>query len=834
MHERAEAFGMWARWRKTGSQVPSWYWWALGVGVAALPLLLGMEDGHGPAHFSSRAVGVHTVLEFFSLATAFMVATMAWHTFDHRPTSSSNLLMAGLMVVGTCDLLHVLTYKGMPDFLTPSDTERSIFFWLMGRSFEVATIAAVGLGVRSPASKATSATAGAGVSLFLVLYGSYALNLFPSTYEDERGLTGFKVAFEAVLCVVNAVLAVTLLLKARAVANATQLELLSLAAALTAIGGVAFATYETPTSPQNTLAHLYKIAAYALLYRASYLSVLRAPYVALKESEARVRESQSRLQALGANLPNMVLYQMTVSPEGARRFTQVSDSISRVCGLDAADVERDAALWYGQMLPEDAAGFIAAEQQALDTRQPFDETARFKIADGRIRTMRIVSAPRRTDDGRVIWDGFLADVTANVESAQAQKTLEAQLRDAQRLESVGTLASGIAHDFNNVLAVMLGNIAMALEDARRMGNQGQLVALDQAQRAGQRARNLVRQILTFSRKQAVEMAPQKVGVLVADSVELLKATIPAGVDVQVDIEDPQARALLDRTQLEQVVINLCTNAWHALDGRRDGQIQVGVRSCQLSGEVARACSLMPGRYVDLWVADNGCGMDEATLKRVFEPFFTTKPIGEGTGLGLAVVHGIVESHRGAIHIHSEPGKGTRFDIYLPALVRIDMEETLEGGLLQLPAPQRTERQPAVTHGVEGTGHGERVLYIDDVEIMALMVERLLTRANYNVSVAKTAEEGLALFKEHAAEWDLLVTDFNMPLLSGLDVIREVKKLRPDLPTILTSGYVTEELLLRAQELGVTTVLEKQNTFEELGRSLQSALRKAAGTARAGA
>lgn len=240
--------------------------------------------------------------------------------------------------------------------------------------------------------------------------------------------------------------------------------------------------------------------------------------------------------------------------------------------------------------------------------------------------------------------------------------------------------------------------------------------------------------------------------------------------------------------------------------------------------------MMPGRYVVVWVADNGCGMDPATQKRVFEPFFTTKPIGEGTGLGLAVVHGIVESHRGAIRLHSEAGRGTRFDIYLPALVRIDTMEVPPSPLLQLPPPRSANNKPEVANGVEGTGHGERVLYIDDVEIMALMVERLLTRANYKVNVAKSAEEGLALFKAEPHVWDLLVTDYNMPLQSGLDVIREVKQLRPDLPTVLTSGFVTEELLFRAQELGVTTVLEKQNTFEELGRSLQAALRRASRTA----
>jgi PAS domain S-box-containing protein len=385
-----------------------------------------------------------------------------------------------------------------------------------------------------------------------------------------------------------------------------------------------------------------------------------------------------------------------------------------------------------------------------------------------------------------------------------RSTLERQVREAQKMESIGTLAGGIAHDFNNILAAILGNVALAREDAGTL--HPVQASLDQINRAGLRARHLVQQILAFSRQEQRGLVAQPLRPVVEETLDLLRSTLPAGVRLDARVNERPATARVDATQLQQVLMNLCTNAWHAVPAQ-GGRIEVGLDALDADGSQRDGLpEVPPGPQAHLWVRDNGHGMDAATRERIFEPFFTTKPVGQGTGLGLPVVHGIVRSHGGHIAVDSVPGQGTTFHIYLPWV------ET------QGAAASAVETPPPLP-----IGRGQHVLYIDDDEVLVLMVERLLQRSGFRVTTASDPHAALARLREQPRAFDAVVTDFNMPELSGLEVARAVAALRTDLPVVMTSGYLSEDVRHQATAAGVRGVVNKEHTLEELPGLLQSLL-----------
>jgi PAS domain S-box-containing protein len=390
----------------------------------------------------------------------------------------------------------------------------------------------------------------------------------------------------------------------------------------------------------------------------------------------------------------------------------------------------------------------------------------------------------------------LIDISDRREAEADLRRYEAQLFHAQKMESIGTLAGGIAHDFNNILGAILGNVALALE--KTGARHAAVPHLQEIRKAGLRARNLVRQILTFSRREPQELLTQPLRPVIEETHKLLRATLPAGVELHVTLSDEPLHVHADATQIQQVLMNLCTNAWHALkDG--GGRIGVGLEAVTLDAAAGpRHDGLAPGRYAHVWVSDSGVGMDAATRERIFEPFFTTKPVGQGTGLGLSVAHGIVVAHHGTIQVDSEPGRGSTLHLYFPAV--------------ESPAPAASANTAAAE---PARGHGEHVLYVDDDETMVAMVEHILMRAGYRVSGFQSAQAAIAAVREHPRRFDFVVTDFNMPECSGLDVAQALARIRPELPVVISSGYITPELRTRARDAGVRDLLEKQNTFEEL-------------------
>ncbi|HAM73466.1 MAG TPA: hypothetical protein DCM86_17670 [Verrucomicrobiales bacterium] len=406
------------------------------------------------------------------------------------------------------------------------------------------------------------------------------------------------------------------------------------------------------------------------------------------------------------------------------------------------------------------------------------------------------------------------DITERKASEAAKARLEAQLRQAHKMEAVGTLAGGIAHDFNNILGAVTGFTELA---RMSVGNNPKAQEdLDLVLQATRRARDLVHQILSFSREQKIAPRPSDVTAMVTETVRLLRATTPASIRIQLEGMADLPTIVVDPSQFQQVVMNLGANAIHALQGTPDPRLLIRAARTEVVGapDSSHPAELVPGVYVRISVADNGCGIDPKVLPWIFDPFFTTKGAGEGTGLGLSVVHGIVRQAQGAISVESLPGQGASFHVYFPALSLKPAHPVLEPS----PAPR--------------PGSGERILFLDDEETLCAVGKRILERMGYAVTLSTSADEAIRLMSEEPASFDLMVTDLTMPGMSGIGVIRKVRSIRPDLPVVLTTGRADPSVEEEARALGQVYLLLKPSDVESLcgavGRALQQGASAPAG------
>ena len=446
----------------------------------------------------------------------------------------------------------------------------------------------------------------------------------------------------------------------------------------------------------------------------------------------------------------------------------------------------------------DQAGWDRHRRQ-LEAHEPFrDFEITHQGSDGSLHTVSVSGEPVFDAGGRFTgYRGVGREITEQRRAHTLRLELEAQLREAQKMEAIGVLAGGIAHDFNNALAGILGNVALAIQDLPP--GHPAATSLEQVRKAGLRGRGLVQQILAFARRQPREVVVCELQPLVQEAIALLRSTLPAGVTLEASLAGEPLFVMADATQVEQVLMNLCTNAWHSL-GSKPGRIVVSLVAVDIDVAVAGqlGAGLTPGAYARLTVQDNGRGMDAETRAHIFEPFFTTKPVGEGTGLGLAVAHGIVAAHGGVIRVETAPGQGSTFEIYLPRS-----------------AGTVPTHRPALTTDAH-RGHGEHVLYVDDDEVMVVMVERLLERLGYDITSLNDPARAVQMVRAAPLAFDVVVTDLNMPELSGLDVARALQAIRADLPVIISSGNLPDQLHDQARQAGVRALLHKQYTLEELG------------------
>jgi PAS domain S-box-containing protein len=517
-------------------------------------------------------------------------------------------------------------------------------------------------------------------------------------------------------------------------------------------------------------------------------------------AERSLRDSEERFRRLTENAPD-VIFRFRFEPVPG--YDYISPALERMCGYKPEEFYADPLLAGKLAHPDDRAKI----RQILFRRKAIPGTHELRWVDRDGRT--IVTEQRfvdiRDEQGRVVAiEGIARDITEARKEQERRRVLELQLNQAQKMESIGVLAGGIAHDFNNILTGVLGFAEIARHSLHEPGELAG--CLDEIRRAGLRAKDLVAQILTFSRQRESELVPVELARIVGDAIRFLRASTSATIKIERRLAPGSVRA--DPTQMHQVVLNLATNAVHAM---REGPGTLTVTVAPVEVDLALAAAmpnLAPGACLRLTVRDTGHGMDAATVARIFDPFFTTKPSGEGTGLGLAVVQGIVRTHHGGITVESAPGQGTTFSVYLP----LCLADAAEPAALPAVAP----------------GRGEHVLLVDDEVSVGQFASVRLEQLRYRVSVFNDPLRALAAVRAAPQAYDAIISDFAMPGLSGLDLVEEVRKIRADFPAVVVTGNRAAIPPVRLAALADVIIVDKPFTGEDLIGALQGVLPPAPG------
>jgi PAS domain S-box-containing protein len=394
-------------------------------------------------------------------------------------------------------------------------------------------------------------------------------------------------------------------------------------------------------------------------------------------------------------------------------------------------------------------------------------------------------------------------IAENMQAEEDRKKLQVHLQQAQKMEAIGTLAGGIAHDFNNILGAILGYAEMIQEDSPA-GSRTRS-DIDQVVMASHRAKELVKQILNFSRQAATEQIPLQPALIIMEVVKMLRSSLPSTIDLQQDVDPDAGLILADPTQIHQLLVNLCTNAFHAME-ETGGTLAISLKKTTLSMEdLASEPQIQPGDFLQLSVGDTGSGIAPEIQEKMFDPFFTTKEVGKGTGMGLAIIHGIVKSYKGFVTCHSQPGEGSVFHVYLPVLQD----------------PVVLERQP-VPLDLSQFGN-ERILFIDDEEILADMGKAILERLGYRVTVKRNSIEALNTFQNQPNQFDLVITDQTMPGMTGSDLARRMLQIRPGMPIILCTGYSSVMSEEKARLMGIKGFAMKPLARKDIGALIRKIL-----------
>ena len=517
-----------------------------------------------------------------------------------------------------------------------------------------------------------------------------------------------------------------------------------------------------------------------------------------RQAEAELQRQTVLLDELIASAPEAIIMY-----DADWRVVRVNREFTRMFGYTPEEiVGADVAQ---HMVPEERAAEVQDARRRMSRGEHTSiETVR-KRKDGSLFHVSVLGAPIWVGGERIGGFLILRDITEGKLAEAEQARLQSRLRQAEKMEAVGRLAGGIAHDFNNILGGILGYSEMVFEEAAE-GTPMKRYARNLLTGAN-RASELVDQILTYSRSQRAKRVPVAIDRIVNETLELVRGSLPAGITLDLALPAAPLVVIGDPTQLHQIVMNLCTNAIHAMSG--SGTLRVTLEAADAAVERVLANGVLaPGRYVRLTVTDTGSGMDAATAARIFEPFFTTKEVGRGTGLGLSLVYGIVTDSGGAIHVASELGRGSTFEIYLPRVeARASIAEAASG-----PVPR---------------GNGERVLLVDDEEPLIVMTAEVLAQLGYEAAPFTDGRAALAAFEKDPEAFQVVVTDEVMPALTGTDLARHVRRLRPDLPVVLVSGYSGPILTQQALGAGVSELLKKPVQSRELASALARVLHRAA-------
>jgi len=519
---------------------------------------------------------------------------------------------------------------------------------------------------------------------------------------------------------------------------------------------------------------------------------------ARKHAESEVKAAKEYAENVINTAPTLIC---GLSPDGITRF--INPATTKVSGYQTYEIV--GKNWWRIFYPGDA--YRQAERlfSQFDRGQVSNFETTIISRDGTKRILSWSSMNRFAPDGSISEiTGVAQDITAERQAEEVRERLETQLHQSQKMEALGSLAGGVAHEFNNMLGAIIGYTELARME---LGESSATQKLDQVLKASQRAKDIIQQILTFSRRQELKREMLSLSVVVGETIKLIRPTIPENVEIAVHIARDCPPVFGNLTQLSQAVTNLCTNAWHAM-GDRGGRIAITQQVMKINRDNgASRIGLPDGQYSVVSFADNGAGMDAATLERVFEPFFTTKGPGKGSGLGMAVVHGIMKSHDGAVCVQSEKGKGTTVLLYFP------IQATL--------APEK----PSAEKPKLPSGNGQRILIVDDEAALVMISSKVLQRLNYTVTGFTSSNEAIAAFKKAPNDYDLVVTDLTMPGLTGIDLADALKEIRQDIPIILATGYIEESIREQASLLGFSEILLKPVGAQNLAEAVLRVLSK---------
>ncbi len=510
-------------------------------------------------------------------------------------------------------------------------------------------------------------------------------------------------------------------------------------------------------------------------------------------------ESEAKYRTLIENLPQQIYVK-------DKDFVYVSCNDNFARFLDKPS-QQLIGKTDNDLFPDD----VAAQYQTEDARimgsgqvemfeQLFMQSAQEMI-------IQVVKTPLRDTAGEVVGVlGIFWDITDHKQAEIEQFRLQRELQQSQKMEALGQLTGGIAHDFNNILGIILGYTELALNRCVHDGQDKLAGYLRHVEKAGGRAKELVAQMLTFSRSEAREDKPLQLQPLVEEDLKMLRSTLPAGIEIQTEIEEGLPDVLMDQTQLNQLLMNLCTNARDAMEGQ--GTLTILLGWAREMDTLCAACGKpIEGDWIELFVTDTGSGIKPNVLEHIFNPFYTTKDVGKGTGMGLSVIHGIVRSLGGHILVATQPGKGTSFRLLFPPVV----EETPD-------APEANPSSEELPHG-----HGEQVLVLDDEPDLSRFVGDLLASYGYRTTVLCNSQEALERFKENPDKFDLLITDQTMPGMSGVELVKTLRITHPELPVILNTGFsedIDSESAVRLNIRYLEKPIRSERLLQVVGELLQ--------------
>ena len=509
-----------------------------------------------------------------------------------------------------------------------------------------------------------------------------------------------------------------------------------------------------------------------------------------KRVEKKLRESETRLSLLVQQSPMAI-----ITWDTNFKVVDWNKASEKIFGYSREEATEKHAEFIVPM--ESREHVVQIWQGLLELQGGTRSTNKNITKDGETILCEWFNAPVVNDRNEVI------SVLSLVQDITEQKNIEDQLRQAQKMEAIGNLAGGIAHDFNNILTAIIGYSELVKVQIQSGGDDS-VENIDQVLRAGKRATELIKQILTFSRRDKHKLQPLMPHLAINEALKMLHASLPTTIEIKEDIDTESGIILGDPTKILQIVMNLCTNAMHAMENEK-GILSVSLCRKDLREEDIREEGVLPGPFIILSISDTGVGMDKATKDRIFEPYFTTKETGKGTGLGLSVIHGIIKEYKGFINMESDSGKGTTFHIHFPALLKKTFTSEEQG--IDKPLP---------------TGN-ERILVVDDESSIVTLQKSILEELGYKVATITDSLDALEKVRTNPDQFDLIVTDQTMPNLTGSELAQEILKIRKNMPIILSTGYssvISEE---KAIAIGIKKYLAKPIGRKELAQTVRMVL-----------